>query len=173
MVEKIFDTHLRAILQMHNVLHGFRDGRGTGMSIMELKLAQLLSQIDPDRLFLVLLELQKAYDAVDRDLLLITLEGCGSGSRMCGLLENFWDYQQVVPRHNGFRRPSFPTTRGTFQGRLVSLTLFNVVVDSVIRKWMDMTVEDQRVAQDRLGETVGRCVWVFYADVGMVVSRDL
>ena len=104
------------------------------MSIMELKLTQLLSQIDPDRLFLVFLDLQKAYDAVDRDLLLITLEGCGSGSRMCGLMETFWDYQQVVPRHNGFRRPSFPTTRGTFQGRLVSLTLFYVVVDSVISK---------------------------------------
>ena len=46
------------------------------------------------------------------------------------------------------------------QGGLVYPTLFNVVVDNVIITWMAMTVEDQRVAQDGLGETVGRCVGV-------------
>ena len=51
-------------------------------------------------------------------------------------------------------------------------TLFNVVVDNVIITWMAMTVEDQRVAQDGLGETVGRCLGVFYADDGMVGSRN-
>ena len=51
-------------------------------------------------------------------------------------------------------------------------TLFNVVVDNVIITWMAMTVEDQRVAQDGLGETVGWCVGVFYAENGMVGSRE-
>ena len=37
---------------------------------------------------------------------------------------------------------------------------------------MGMTVEDQRVDQDGLVETVGRCMGVFYADDGMVGSRD-
>ena len=36
-----------------------------------------------------------------------------------------------------------------------------------------MKLEDQRVAHDGLGETVGRCLGVFYADDGMVSSRDL
>ena len=35
-----------ASLHMHGVLHGFRNGRGTGMAIMELKLDQELSRID-------------------------------------------------------------------------------------------------------------------------------
>ena len=39
-VEALIDTRLLAILQMHNVLHGFRSGRGMGKAIMELKLAQ-------------------------------------------------------------------------------------------------------------------------------------
>ena len=47
-----------------------------------------------------------------------------------------------------------------------------MVVDNVIRTCLDMTVEDQRVAHDRLGETVGRCLGVFYAGNGMVGSRD-
>ena len=88
--------------------------------------------------------------------LLITLERYGAGPRMCGLLESFWDCQQVVPRQNGLRGPAFPATRGTMQGGLVSLTLFNVVIDNVIRSWLSMTVECPRVDHDGLGETVGR-----------------
>ena len=35
-----------------------------------------------------------------------------------------------------------------------------------------MTVEDQRVDNDRLGETDGQCLRVFYADDGMMGSQD-
>ena len=58
---------------------------------MELKLAQDLTSIYQDSLFLVFLYLRKAYDTVERDRLLITLEGCGEGPRMCGILDTFWD----------------------------------------------------------------------------------
>ena len=78
----------------------------------------------------------------------------------------------MVPKQNCFHVPALPATRGTMQGKLVSPTLFNVVVDNVIKTWLDMTVEDQRVAQDGLGETVRRCLGILYADYGMVVSRD-
>ena len=128
--------------------------------------------MDQDPLFLLFLDLRKAYKKMDRDHLLIKLEGYGSELWMCGLLETFWYCQQVVPRQNGFHRPAFPATRGTTMGELVSLTLFNVVVDNTIRTWPTMTVEDQRVAHDGLGETVGRCLVVFYSKNSMVVSRD-
>ena len=91
---------------------------------------------------------------------------------MCGLLENLLDFQKVVAKQNGFHGPAFPSTRGKTQGGLVYLTLFNVVVDNVIRTWLDMTVEDQSVYHDVMGDTVGRCLRVFYADDGMVVSCD-
>ena len=47
-----------------------------------------------------------------------------------------------------------------------------MLVDNAIRTWLTMTVEDQWVDHERLGETVGRCLGVFYADDGMVGSRD-
>ena len=56
--------------------------------------------------------------------------------------------------------------------RLVSSTLFNVVVDNFIRTWLAMIVDDQRLAHERLGETVRRCLGVFYVDDGMVRSRE-
>ena len=36
------------------------------------------------------------------------------------------------------------------QGISVSLMQFNVLVDNVIRTWLDMTVENQRVDHDEL-----------------------
>ena len=158
---------------MHGVLHRFRTGIGTGSDIMELKLAQELDSIYQDPLLLVFLDLRKAYNTVDQDRRIIALEGYGAGPWLCGLLEAFWEYHQVVPRQNGFHVPDFPTMRGTTQGGLMSLTLFNVVVDNVIRTWLDIMVEDQRVAHDGLGDTIGRCLGVFYANDGMVGSRDL
>ena len=66
MVEALIDTRLRTSLQMHDVLHGFRAGRGTRMAIMDLKLVQELASIDQYPLFLVFLDLRKAYDIVYR-----------------------------------------------------------------------------------------------------------
>ena len=140
-VEALIDTRLCAILQMHDVLHGFRSRRGMGMAIMYLKFAQELVSIDQDPLFLVLLDFMKSYDTVHRDCLHITLEGYEVVPQLCGILDTFWDCQQVVPRQNGFHVPAFPATRGTTQGRLVSPTLFNVVVDNIIRSWLAMIVD--------------------------------
>ena len=46
----------------------------------------------------------------------------------------------MVPRYNGFHGMAFPYTGGTPQGGLVSPTLFNMVVDKVIRTWLVITV---------------------------------
>ena len=157
---------------MHNILNRFRDGKGTGTDIMELNLAQENASLDQYPLLLVFLDLRKSYGTVDRDRLIITLEGYGAGPKMCGLLKTFWECQQVVPRQNGFHGPELPATRGTTKGELVSLTLFNVVVDNVIISWMETTVEHQRVDHDGLGETNERCLRVFYVNNGMVSSRE-
>ena len=70
----LIDTCLRASPQMHKTLHRFREKRGTGMGITELKLARDLARIYKDLLFLVFLDLRKAYDTGDRERLIITLE---------------------------------------------------------------------------------------------------
>ena len=76
----------------------------------------------------------------------------------------------MVLRHNGYHGPAFPATWGTTQGGLVSPTLLNAVVDNVIRIWLSMTVEYQRVSRNGLVEAVGRCLGVFCANYGMVGS---
>ena len=41
-VEVVIDTYIKIVVNFHDVLHGFFTGRGSGTSIMEIKLAQEL-----------------------------------------------------------------------------------------------------------------------------------
>ena len=127
-VEALIDTRLRASLQFHDVLHRIQAGRGIGTAIMYMNLAQDLASVYHDPLFLVFVDLRKACETAYRDRLIQTLKVYGAGPFMCGLLETFWDHQQVVPRHNEYHGTAFPSNRVTTQGGLVSPTLFNVVV---------------------------------------------
>ena len=56
-VEVIIDTWIKTVVTFHDILYGFRSSRGTGIDIVELKMAQELSSIDQDSLFLVLLDI--------------------------------------------------------------------------------------------------------------------
>ena len=55
----------------------------------------------------------------------------------------------------------------------MSPTLFNMAVENFIRIWLAMTVEDHKVANNGLGESVWCCLGIFCDDDVMVVSRDL
>ena len=52
------------------------------------------------------------------------------------------------------------------------MTLFNVVVDNVVRTCMDITAKHQAVAQEVLRFNVGIFLVFFYADNGMIVEWD-
>ena len=69
---------------------------------------------------------------------------------MCETLATFWSHHDVVTRQNGYHGSNFKAAWGTAQGGLISLNLFNVVVDKVVRTWLYMTVEYQTVAQEGL-----------------------
>ena len=82
-MEAIFDTRIKKAVTLHDILHGFRTGMGTGKAIMEIKLTHELVIMDQDLLLLVFLDLWKAYDNLYRGRLLQTLEGYGAGPK-CG-----------------------------------------------------------------------------------------
>ena len=77
----IIAKQMRA-MQLHDCLHGFRAGRGTGTAIAEAKLTQQLTHREQNPLFCIFLNLRKAYDALDRGELLWILEGYGVGPRV-------------------------------------------------------------------------------------------
>ena len=72
-MEAVIGTRIKKTMNFYDVLHGFFEGRGTSISIMEIKLAQKLASVDQDPLFLVLLYLRKLYDNLHRGCLFQTL----------------------------------------------------------------------------------------------------
>ena len=73
----ILHCRLTTGIKLHDVLHGFREGCGTGTSTLEAKLLQQLAAMREEVLYVIFLDLTKAYDALDRSRILEILKGYG------------------------------------------------------------------------------------------------
>ena len=62
----ILNHRFTSSITYHDVLHGFRAGRGTGTATLESKLLQKLAAMRDEVLYAIFLDLTKAYDALDR-----------------------------------------------------------------------------------------------------------
>ena len=149
-VKDVTDNLLKACIPFHDVLHRLREGRGMWMAILELKVSQDLTSINQYPLFLMFLELCKAYDTLEWGHLLKTLEVYGSGNHMYEVLEELWEWKEVVTRKNEYHGFHFQVKRGTTQGVLISPSLFNLAFENVVRNWLSMTEEGKIVDHDRL-----------------------
>ena len=120
-------------------------------------------------LYVVFLDLSKAYDALDRSRCLGILEGYGVGPGARRLLDNYWRFLTMAARAGGYYRAAFKGARGVTQGDPLSPTIFNVVVDAFVRHWL----EGLKTAKEEKGAKVwGHFSAVFYVDDGMVGASD-
>ena len=78
-VAEILNRRLIAFITYHDFLHGFRAGCGTGTATLEAKLLQQLAALRGEVIYMIFLDLHKAYDALDRSRCLEILEGYGVG----------------------------------------------------------------------------------------------
>ena len=87
-------------------------------------------------------DLCKSYDTVNKGRLLKTQEVYGTGPHTGGILEEFWECQEVVTGKNRYHGPHLQATRGTTQGGFIFPTLFNIVVENVVWNWLALAVEE-------------------------------
>ena len=122
-------------------------------------------------LYVIFLDLYKAYDAVAMDILLNILEGYSVDPRAHSILQTYRDGLPMVARVLGYYGKAFQGFRGVTQGEPLTPTIFNVVVDSVVQLWVEEMV-------DRAGGQGGRRRYeihqnvLFYTDDGMVASSE-
>ena len=72
-MEAVINTCINKAVVFYDVIHRFPAGRGTGTAIMDIKISQELASVDHDPIFLMFLDLQKAYENLDPSNLLHTL----------------------------------------------------------------------------------------------------
>ena len=100
-VAAILNRRLTASITYHDFLHGFRAGRGTGTATLKAKLLQQLVALREEVLYMIFLDMHKAYDALDRSRCLEILEGYGVGPRARRLLRAYWGEITMVAREGG------------------------------------------------------------------------
>ena len=120
---------------------------------------------------MIFLDLTKAYDALDRSRCLGILEGYGVGPGARRLLQNYWRRLTMAARAGGHYGKAFKGARGVTQGDPLSPTIFNVLVDAVVRHWIEGLITDTEEKGDT-GREGRHQLAVFYADDGMVVLSD-
>ena len=103
---------------------------------MEAKLVQQLAYREQCPLYGIFLDLKMAYDAMDRKRCLEILEGAGVGPKIWRILKNFGDKAELACRASGHHGRVFKAWRGVTQGSPLSPTIFNLMVDSIVREWM-------------------------------------
>ena len=95
---KVINDRLKQYLDWHGQVHGFRAEHGTSTAIMEVKLLSDAGQFRGNTLFKVFLDLQKAFDSVDRSRVLEVLPTHGVGIQIIMLIENYWKHQDISLR---------------------------------------------------------------------------
>ena len=120
---------------------------------------------------MIFLDLTKVYEALDRSRCLEILEGYGVGPSARRLLTTYWRRLTMVARAGGYYGKALKGERGVTQDDPLYPTIFNVVVDAVVRNWVNGLV-DEAEEKGKMGREGRHQSAVFYADDGIVVSSD-
>ena len=80
--------------------------------------------------------LRKSYDALDWERALDLITAYGVGPRTVRLLRTYWDLLNMVAKAVGFFGHPFKGYQGVTQGYPLYPTIFNLVVDALIRHWV-------------------------------------
>ena len=148
-VAVVLHRQLTAGIKLHDALHGFREGCGTGTATLEAKLFQQLAAIREEVLYVIFLDLTKAYDDLDRSRILEILKGYGVGDKVRRMLREYWDKTMMVARAGGYYGKGFKGRRAMTQGDPLSPTIFNVVVDAVVRHWITIAGTEAEKRRER------------------------
>ena len=188
---KIVATRLRAYCEARNLLPekqcGFRPHRSTTDMVLVVRRLQELGRKARVQLFLCFIDLQKAYDSVDRTLLWQVLARFGSPPQMIEVILQFHDGMRACVRSDDGRCSEwFEVAQGLRQGCVLSPLLFNVFFSAILRVILERFSKDAGMLADlihlhehpsKIGpktalECVRRAIWgMLYADDACIVSR--
>ena len=85
----VLNLRLKKGVELHESIHGFQGERGGG-GTLEAKMYQQLAGISHKPLFQFFLDVQKAYDLLDRGIFLEILMGYRLGNNLTRLLGHYW-----------------------------------------------------------------------------------
>ena len=167
---------------------GFRPDRSTTDMIFVVRRLQEVGRKAEVPLHMCFIDLQKAYDIVDRTLLWQVLTRIGVPPQMMAVIPQFYDGMRVCVRpDDGVYLDWFEVEQGLRQGCVLSPLLFNIFFVAVLNVVLQRFSEEPAILAERVHlkkpstsmgpelamEIVRRAVWgMLYADDACIVSRS-
>ena len=140
-VAVIINCRFTASITYRKSLHRFWVGRSMGTATLEFKLLQQVAAVRELVLHVIFLDLNKSYDALYRSRFLDILGEYDIGPRALRLLQMYWERLHILEQAVGCYGEPFHGERGVTQDDPLSPTIFNVVVDAVVRHWESLVPE--------------------------------
>ena len=188
---KIVATRLSAYCEARNLLPeeqcGFRPHRSTTDMMFAVRRLQELGRKARVPLFLCFIDLQKAYDSLDRTLLWQVLARFGTPPQMIEVIRQFHDGMRACVRsYDGRCSEWFEVAQGLRQGCVLSPLLFNVFFAAILfvlerfskeagilADLIHLQDQPSKVGPETALECVRRAIWgMIYADDGCIVLRS-
>ena len=131
---KILSTRLTSLAE--NILPesqcGFRPGRGTADMIFTARQIQEKCREQRKPLYMGFIDLTKAFDSINRELLWEILSRYGCPPKFINILKLLHDNMSVTVIANGNTTQPFKVTSGVKQGCVIAPTLFSVFIAVVL-----------------------------------------
>ncbi len=109
---------------------------------------------------------------MDWERCLFILEGHGVGPSMHCLICHFWDEATNICRTSGNYGTPFKTGRGVTQGSPLSAKLFDVMVDTVVREWLQILRDESGLEGGKLDKMMDALFAIFYVDDAYTAAQD-
>lgn len=113
---------------------GFRKGRGTMDPVICLETDVRKAQANKETVIAVFLDVEKAYDMVWKEGLMIRLSELGISGRTFNWIKEFLFERYIQVRVGGALSGRYPVENGTPQGSVISPILFSIMINYVFRQ---------------------------------------
>ena len=189
---KVVDRRLSAYCEAKRLLPeeqcGFRPNRSTTDMMFVVRRLQEVGRKAGVSLHMCFIDLQKAYDTIDRTLLWQVLTRIGVPPQMIAVIRQFHDGMRACVRPNdGVCSDWFEVEQGLRQGCVLSPLLFNIFFAAVLNVVLQRFSEEPTILAELVHlkepstsmgpetamDYVRRVVWgMLYADDACIVSRS-
>ena len=153
--EKILNRRLVWILESKGILskhlNGFRPGRGTSECIISL-MNQIYDAFRRSQYILtVFLDLEKAYDTCWKKIIIRELHDIGLRGQLPAIIADYLEERMFKVRVGVTNSDIFVQELGVPQGGVLSCTLFNIAINTVVKSLSGLIsyslyVDDQRIS---------------------------
>ena len=149
---------------------GFRRGRGCVDQVFTLKQLSEKFLNKNKNLYVAYMDLEKAYDRIDRDALWNVLRMYGVGGNILGAIQSFYDESEACVRVDREEGEWFNVKVGLRQGCVMSPWLFNIFMDGVMKEVRERSREIGASLWDCERGTEWMVEWLMFADDTVLIG---